>query len=376
MFFNYRGFLKAVRISLFEQPFRLRRWLYVLFFSTLYLSFVGLVVLGRWLDLVFFPGFRKVVIRQPVFIIAPPRSGTSFLQKLLSLDEERFVHWKMYQTIFPSICFQRVFDGCVWLDGKLGGFLRKIIGRCEREWFGGWDDMHRMRLDQPEEDEALFLYAFACEAIFMLFPFVEQLWDVGFPDALPGEARRKLMGYYRSCLQRHLYANGGGRILLIKSTHSSGAVESISQEFPDARFITIVRHPYEAIASHVSLFIPAWRTHSPEIAKDGPESRAYAALAVEWYRHLFRFRSRVAAENYFCIDYRDLRADPGRTIERLFDHFRWAMSETYRAGLREITNRQRTFQSRHEYSLEGFGLSKQWLQRELGPVLEAYDLAP
>ncbi|CAI8813066.1 MULTISPECIES: sulfotransferase family protein [Methylococcus] len=374
MFFNYRGFLKALRLALFQRPFRLRRWFYVLLFSALYLAFVAFVALGRLLDHVFFPGFRKTSVERPVFVIAPPRSGTSFLQRVLCADEQRFVHWKMYQTIFPSICFQAVFNGLAWIDTKCGGVIRCLMQGCERKWFGGWDEMHRMRLDQPEEDQALFLYAFASEAIFMLFPFVEPLWEVGFPDALPPASRRKLMAYYRSCMQRHVYANGGGRTLLVKSTHASGAIESIAEEFPDARFITIVRHPDEAIPSHVSLFVPVWQTHSPEIERDGAESKAYAALAVEWYRHLDRFRARVEPANYYCIDYRDLRADPGRTVAALYRHFGWNVTGSYRAVLQDFTERQRTFQSTHRYSLEEFGLSKQWIRQELGPVIESHGL--
>ncbi|WP_416338571.1 sulfotransferase family protein [Methylococcus capsulatus] len=208
----------------------------------------------------------------------------------------------------------------------------------------------------------------------MLFPFVEPLWEVGFPDALPPASRRKLMAYYRSCMQRHVYANGGGRTLLVKSTHASGAIESIAEEFPDARFITIVRHPDEAIPSHVSLFVPVWQTHSPEIERDGAESKAYAALAVEWYRHLDRFRARVEPANYYCIDYRDLRADPGRTVAALYRHFGWNVTGSYRAVLQDFTERQRTFQSTHRYSLEEFGLSKQWIRQELGPVIESHGL--
>ena len=375
MYFNLRGFLKALRLSLLQQPFQLRRWLYVLFFSALFLSFTAAVALARWLDTLLFPGFRKVEIRQPVFIIAPPRSGTSFLQKVLCQDEERFVYWKMYQTIFPSICFQKLADGLAWVDRLLGGAPRRLVDWCERKWFGGWDDLHRMRLDQPEEDGAVFLYAFASEAVFMLFPFVDQLWEVGFPDALEPDQRRRLMAYYRSCLQRQVYANGRGRTLLVKATHSSGAVESLLDEFPDARFITILRHPNESVASHVSLFVPAWQAHSPEIARDGAEARAYAGLAVAWYRHLYRFRGTVAPEQYFRIDYPDLRADPAGTIERLYRHFGWEISAAYRARLRDISHRQQGFKSRHRYTLEEFGLSPQWLQAELGDVLEAYGLS-
>jgi hypothetical protein len=374
MFFNDRSFFKALHLALFQQPFRLRRWAYVVCFTALYLLFLGLLLVGRALDRVFAPGFQREPLREPVFIIAPPRSGTSFLQKILSLDEERFVHWKMYQTIFPTVSLQRVLEILARVDGKLGAPFARMLAGGERNWFGGWDDMHKMRLNEPEEDHALFVYAFAGEAIFMLFPFVEELWEVGFPDALPIADRRKLMAYYRSCLQRHAHANGRGRTMLVKSTCSAGAVEALREAFPDARFITITRHPAESVASHVSLFVPVWQAHSPEIPKDGAVAKAYAGLAVEWFRHLFRFGNRIAPERYFRIDYRDLVRDPRRTVEALYRHFGWSMSRAFQTQLDAVAKRQRAFKSHHTYSLEEFGLSEAWLEEELGDVIAAYGL--
>jgi hypothetical protein len=374
MYFNGRLFLKALRLALFEQPFSVRRWAYVLFFSGLFLLFLGFVVLGRALDHLLFPGFKRQPVKAPVFIIAPPRSGTTLTQNLLSLDDGRFVHLKMYQTIFPAVCFQRLFDLLAWADRTLGRPFERALSWCEKKWFGGWDDLHKMRLNQPEEDDALFLYAFASEAIYMLFPFVRELWEAGFPDALAPEDRRKLMRYYRSCLQRHLYANGPGLTLLSKATQSSGTVESLMEEFPDARFITIVRHPYRSVASHVSLFVPVWKAHSPDIAKDGPVSKAYAGLAVEWYKHLFQFRKKIEPARYHCIDYRELVRHPRETIEAVYAHFGWPVSAALHAKLEAATSRQREFQSKHEYTLEEFGLSKEWIQAELGEVLDAYGL--
>lgn len=374
MFFNYRAFFEALDLALLRQPFRLRRWIYVVSFTALFLFFRGLLLAGRALDHVFAPGFRRERLRAPVFIIAPPRSGTTLLQKLLSLDAERFVHQKMYQTILPVVSLQRMVDALAWLDQRLGGPGGRLLSRCERKWFGGWDDMHRMRLSQPEEDHALLLYAFAGEAVFMLFPFVDQLWEVGFPDALPDADRRRLMTYYRSCLQRHAYAHGAGRTLLVKATNSCGAVESLSREFPDARFITIARHPAESVASHVSLFVPAWQAHSPEIRKDGAEAKAYAGLAVEWFRHLFGFGERIAPQRYFRIDYRELVQEPLRTVETLYAHFGWPVSPAFRARLEEATRSQRAFRSRHRYGLEEFGLSEAWIDDKLGEVISAYGL--
>ena len=374
MYFNGRLFLKALSLALFHQPFRVRRWAYVLFFTVLFLAFLGVVALGRLMDHLLFPGFRRQAVRRPVFIIAPPRSGTTLTQNLLSLDGDRFLHLKMYQTIFPAVCFQRAFDAVAWLDARLGRPGERVLGWCERKWFGGWDNLHKMRLNQPEEDDALFLYAFASEAIYMLFPFVTELREAGFPDALPPDDRRKLMDYYRSCLQRHLYANGPDRTLLSKATQSCGTVDSLNAAFPDATFITIIRHPYRSLASHVSLFVPVWQAHSPEITKNGPVAQAYGQLAIDWYRHLFEFRTRVDPARYYCIDYRDLVRNPRETIEALYRHFGWTLSDAYRARLTEATERQREFKSTHEYTLEEFGMTREGIQAQLGDVLDHYRL--
>ena len=294
---------------------------------------------------------------------------------MLSLDDERFLHVKLYQTIFPSVCFQRCFDGVAWLDRHSGHLLSKLAAWMEKTFFGGWDGMHKLRFNEPEEDDGFFVYCFVTEAVYLLFPHVDELWEAGFPDALPAESRAKLMRYYRSCLQRHLYANGPGKVLLSKATQSSGALESLRETFPDARFITIVRHPYQSVASHVSVFYPVWQAHSPDIAKDSPVSKSYARLALRWYQHLFEFRSKVPASQYYCMDYRDLIRDSRGSIEALYRHFGWEMSDSFRARLEAATEEQRTYESTHHYTLEEFGLSEAWIQEELGALLDHYSLA-
>lgn len=374
MYIDLDLFLKAERLSLFGTRFGIRRWAYIILFTALFWLMWLIVAFGRILDHLLFPAFRRQAVREPVFIVAPPRSGTTLTQKLLSLDEERFVHNKLYHTIFPAISYQRLFAGLVWLDRRTGGWFGRLVAWAEKKLFGGWDDMHRMRLDQPEEDDGFFVYTFVTEAIFLLFPHVEELWEAGFQDALPSERRRKVMRYYRSCLQRRLYIDGPNKTMLAKATQSSGAVQSLLEAFPDAKFITIIRHPYQSVASHVSVFYPVWRAHSPELAKNSPVSKSYALLAVRWFQHLFAFRHKLPPRQYYCIDYRDLVRDPVGALERLYDHFGWKLSDAYRARLIASARQGRNFQSNHEYTLEEFGLSKEWIQEELGPLLDYYEL--
>lgn len=374
MYFNHSSFLKALKLSLFGRPFRWRRWLYVLSFTLLYLLFVSAVAVLRWLDRLIWRDIEKTPIEAPVFIIAPPRSGTSFLQKLLTLDEERFVFWKMYQTILPTVLTEKCIQSCMGLDRLLGRPLGRLLNGCEKRWFGGWDNLHTMRLDAPEEDGALYLYAFACEAIYMLFPFVEELWELGFPDTLPEADRRALMSYYRTCLQRLVYSCGKGKTLLIKSTNSSGAVASIREAFPDARFITIIRDPAASIASSISLMMPALKVHSPEIPPDGEVSKAYARLSAEWYKYLHEFALALPEDQIHVVDYQHLVRDPRDAMESLYAHFGWTISPEFRSRLDAQQQRQKTYQSGHRYRLEDYGVDREWLYAELGPVLSARGL--
>src|SRR6185437_3027892 len=217
MYFNTRLFVKAEYLALFGTRFRVRRWAYVLSFTALFGAMWVIVAIGRGLDHLFFPAFRRQPVKQPVFIIAPPRSGTTLTQRLMSADEGRFVCSKLYQLVFPSIFYQRLFDAIGWLDRCCGSPLAWLVNRAGARWFGGWDDVHPMRFDQPEEDDGFFVYTFVTEAIFLLFPFVDELWEAGFADDLPAGERRKLMDYYKSCLQRQLYANGPQKTILSKA---------------------------------------------------------------------------------------------------------------------------------------------------------------
>lgn len=374
MYFNWKAFLKALRLSLFGQPLRFRRWAYVLGFTLVFLVFLAFIALARAIDHLFWPQLNDTEIPDLVFLIAPPRSGTSYLQKLLSQDESQVLYWKMYQTVFPAASIQKGFELLVMLDQYLGRPTARILGFLEKRTLGAWDGLHTMRLDQPEEDGAIYLYAFACEAIYMLFPFVEELWELGFPDRLPETDRQRLMRYYRSCLQRHVRVLGQKPRILVKSTNSSGAVKALLQAFPEARFITIIRSPEEAIASSISLLMPAVRSHSPDQAIDGPVAKAYATLSIAWYRYLHEFWETLARERFYRVDYRDLTQRPVTVVEAIYGHFGWPLEAAYLNRLEDMARASKTYRSEHHYSLEAFGLSSEWLRSELGPEMEAYGI--
>src|SRR5262249_21447043 len=55
------------------------------------------------LDAWVFPDFRRHPVRSPVFIVGNPRSGTTLLHRLLCGDTERFVYFRTWEILLPSL---------------------------------------------------------------------------------------------------------------------------------------------------------------------------------------------------------------------------------------------------------------------------------
>jgi hypothetical protein len=375
MYVNLRIFRRGLRVCLLERPFSIRRWAFVLLFCVLFWTVWLVVSTFRGIDLLLFRGFLRQEIREPTFIIAPPRSGTTFLQKTMCLDEDRFVCVRLYETIFPSVTLLKAFDLLGQLDEMAGGFGAKLVHWSERRFFGGWDDMHPMSFTAPEEDEGYFVFTMIAESVLLLFPYPDELWVATRADELPERERRRLMRHYESCLKRFMYARGPDKMLLAKTPGNAGRVGSLLETFPDARIISIIRHPYETLPSHVSLSYSVWQVHSPEIGKVSRETEAYAEIAVDWYRNMFEHRDQPSPERYAGVRYEELVGDPEGTVRGIYDRFGWKIGPEAAAELQAAAGRARSFRSAHDYSLEEYGLTEGWVQERLGDILDAYSLA-
>jgi len=373
VYLNHRLLRTALRVTARERPFSLRRWAWIAGFAALYFPIRTLVSVSRWLDRWLYPEFTRQPVREPVFIVGAPRSGTTFLQSLMALDEEHFAHIKLYHTILPSVVLLRGIRRIAALDRHCGRPFARLAGWLERSAFERWSDVHLMAFAKPEEDEGLLFWTFVGESIFLLFPYIEELREVAFPDQLPSRERRAFMRHYRRTMQRIVYATGPEKTLLSKSTSFAGRIDSMLEAYPDARIVHLVRHPYECLPSHVSAFYPAWESHSPEIARDSDVSRAYAEVATDWMRELYEKRSKFDAERYLSVRYRDLVRDPLGTIEGIYAHLGLEIGEDLRARLRAAVAESREYRSHHHYSLEEFGLSPEWVQERLGDVMDAYE---
>jgi hypothetical protein len=160
--------------------------------------------------------------------------------------------------------------------------------------------------------------------------------------------------------------------LLSKNVHSSGRVFSLLEAFPDATFIFIVRSPYQAIPSLISLFYTVWQVHSPDIPKQSPETRALARMGFDYYHYLREVCQRLPAERHLCVRFEDLVRDPEGAVERIYGHLGLSMSDTLRARLGEAVQERQERQGTHRYSLGEYGLDRETIYRELEDVFATF----
>lgn len=331
----------------------------------------GSVRLGRALDDVLFPSYRTRTLGEPIFIVAAPRSGTTFLHRLMSLDDS-FTHLKLYHTILPSVSIIRLIHALERLDERVGGPLRWAVRKLEGLTFDGWDGIHKLGFSRAEEDEGLFVLTLLSPGLYLLLHELDAAHEAGFVDTLPDPVRERLARYYRDSVQRIFEAERTDGQLLDKSVLMAGRLDTMRNAFPEARYIHLVRHPYKSIPSFVSMFRAAWEAVSPSLPEDGAPSRRLAMLAIDYYKRMHHARSELGPAQMTTIRFDELIDAPEATLERIYAWLGRPLTDDLRSQVQEELARPDKHKSSHTYSLEQYGISKSFVARELREVFETY----
>ncbi len=371
MYLHYPTLFRLIRLSFSRKYFSPRHATLVFLFLVPFFILRLFVWCMRLLDHLFFPAFRRQPLHAPLYIIGNPRSGTTFSHRLLALDGQ-FAWFKLYHTIFPAITCYKLFALAGRVDRLLGRPGRRILSVISNRGFKGWETIHRTGPEKAESDEMLFMFAMLSPLLGLLFPFFREMDAAMFVDRMPEQERKKLMAYYKSCLQRHLYATGPDKILLQKVALIAGRLDTIHSLLPDMRIVHLVRHPYESIPSLISMFEVTWKSLAPRARENNRACRELAELICDYYLHLHELEKDFPADRLLKIRYEELVADPRATVHRIYRAFGMEVRPDFDSRLAEETGRARKYRSRHRYSLEQYGLSREMIRNRLQPIFEEY----
>jgi hypothetical protein len=378
MAFNWKGLVRfAVRllpgVNNHHFHWTPRRVGILLAFFLFYPFHQAFVWLGLWLDELLFRPYHRVEVHEPVFIVGNPRSGTTFLHRLIAKDSARYSTMEMWEILFaPAVVTRRTVRTLARLDRLLGAPIHKIIARMERRWHEE-NTMHRVSLRAPEEDDYLLLHIFSALTAGLSAGLLEEAVPYTYFDTkLPPRDRRRIMDFYRRCVQRHLYAHrAADRHYLAKNPALSPKLASLLERFPDAKIICLVRSPFEMVPSYVSMMDFSWRvTGNP--ARDDALRDYVVDMAQHWYRHPLEVLDALPPDQAAILRYDDLIADPEQTVTAIYEQFGFEVSAAFAQTLHDETERAKRYQSRHEYSLEEAGLTRDRISLEFGDILTRF----
>ncbi|MGC9358283.1 MAG: sulfotransferase family protein [Anaerolineae bacterium] len=377
--FNFRNLLRFTYHSFFTSkgaPYRLsaKRIGWLLLFYTAFPLLELSIWTGLWLDEIFFPGYREVKIEAPVFIIGNPRSGTTFLHRLLSEDIYNFSSMKTWEMLFaPSITARKALNILAVLERHIGKPLRKPLLRLQRRWQKA-NVVHKIALRAPEEDEYLLVHLWSTLKVWTFAAMLEEAERYTYFDTqISQREKRCIQRFYKRCLQRHLHAHGvTDKHYLAKNPSYSSMIETLLELFPNARFIYLARNPLEMIPSYISLTEEEW-----QILGDPPEPymcREWVLeMAKHWYTYPLQRLSYLPQDQYTVVNFHRMVDQLEQVVSEIYERLNLEMDPTYREALHHRAIEARRHESQHEYSLSEMGLSRQQLVAEFEDIFERFD---
>jgi hypothetical protein len=263
------------------------------------------------------------IVDAPVFVIGHWRSGTTLLHELLALDPCHAVP-TTYACVFPN--------HFLLTEPYLPRLLQFLMPSHRP-----MDNMS-MSWDGPLEDEfALCNLGLPSPYLSIAFPNEPpQYRDYFDMDTLPREA---VVRWQRALLRflRQITVRDPKRIVL-KSPPHSFRIKVLLEMFPDARFVHIVRNPFNVFPSTMNL----WRRLYQLQGLQKPSFKGLEDDVFETYLQLFeqlqRTRSLVSPSRFCELRYEDLVREPVDQLRAVYRHLELGDFQRVMPGLERYLN--------------------------------------
>jgi len=375
--FNFRLYLTDFYYSLFrskDTPARLsaKRLVLLLFLFLVYPLWNLYIRVGFLLDPILFPNLKHLYTPDPIFIVGNYRSGSTFFHRLL-LRDPQFTCLKAWEIYFaPALTHLKLIGWILKLSSKIGSPVQKAVQAFD-SLMNKIYPMHKTGLHTYEQDSQIFYHTWSSFNIFAIHPFPELARRyIYYDQAVPDRERRAQFGFYRKVLRRHLFIHPGKRYLA-KNPDFSPAVETLLEQFPNAKFINLVRPPEQMVPSAVNLWASNWQAYASP--GDGfPLVDVIKEYARHWYYYPHKILSSLGPDRYQLVNFEDLVSDPLTTVNRVYGHFGLEVTREMHQILEEETVKARNYKNQGSYPIAEMGLDLEELKQEFAPFLEGYHL--
>jgi hypothetical protein len=283
-------------------------------------------------------------IERPLVITGIPRTGTTALHKLLSMDPQ-FQGLERWLTETPMIRPPRE----RW--EALPAF-RATVANLEA-FFTAMPDMrkaHDMVADEPDECLEVLRQSFVSNR-FSSSTYLPS-YDRWFFEQNESDSYRR----YVDVLRLIGGAEHGKRWLLKNPGHIT-QIDALFEVLPDACVIQTHRDPLKAIPSLCSTLYMARRMFEGDATRAeviGPRECRYWRQALERTDRARRSR----AKQFFDVDHRDFVSNPMDTVKAIYEYFGLVLSTSARERMQQwIAAAPTSRHGEHRYRLEDFGVT-------------------
>jgi hypothetical protein len=304
----------------------------------------------------------SIAIDQPVFVVGPPRTGTTILLELLALDRQLRAPIA-YEALYPL--------------ASLGSpERRRALAESEQEL---WADIHPPFMAMHELASNL-----PCECVhFLMYDFSGPYWGMVYEaPTFSGwqlehlETLGRVYRLHRRMLQtfEHEAPSDRPRRWLLKSPFHVSTLPALFAEYPDARVIHTHRDPQKFLASLVSI-LSALRF----MRSDAVDVAALAGAMEITYKMFLEgaIRARqdgsIPADRVVDSHFIDLMSDPAGAMRGLYEQLQLDWPQDHDQAIKEyLVNKPKDKHGAHAYSLADVGLDPESVRRSFEPYVSHY----
>ena len=303
------------------------------------------------LDELLFPQYHQKVIRTPIFIVAQPRSATTFLHRTLASDEQMFFGIRLLEWRYPSIVLQKLF--------QVTGVLERMN---QVNYWGGSEQakltekMHYSYLNDYEDDGFLFEECFFYQFyVINRFPYPKLLDSLHSFHKLSPKVQDKMLQTQRQVIQKVLYLRGRDLIYVSKDNECLQRVERMRTLYPDALFITITRPTERFMNSYVTLINQsAYCKSGVDVTKNPEWEPMQRSVRVEAANQTIQFFESLSPEQKLCFSFDRLTQNIKESVELVYRHLNLTLTPEQAQYLETLDTRQNLRDAGYETASDEF----------------------
>lgn len=298
------------------------------------------------------PEIEEQPIEQPLFVVGPPRSGTTIFHDLLVMDADNRVplSWETSYPLPPP-------ETATYRTDPRIARTQQDLDRVD-QLLPDFKKMHPMGAERAQECVCMTNHDFTSMIYFVQFfvPTYDR-WVVQHD-------MHSAFKWHRRFLQVLQWKCPGKRWAM-KSPQHMWHLEYVHREYPDALFVQTHRDPVKTVISMSNLAatlqsLASDRANLPRIA------RYYAQALADGYDNTVAYRrsGKLPPEQVVDLYFRDFMQDQVGTVRRAYEHFGWTLSDSSANAMQAfLDDNPADKHGKHLYQLADTGLDIEELRR-------------